>query len=538
MADPVDNPTDTVTPTAFSAYAYEDILTALEEAKKAGAVDQVTLLLAAAERELISIGWNEWLNNLFGSHCKSAFGSHHARFWNWVWSVKKDKASTPFVAIWPRGGAKSTSAELACVALGARDTRRYALYVCGTQDRADDHVGNVSAMLESEGIAKHYPALASRRVGKYGSSRGWRRNRVRTAAGFTIDAIGLDTAARGIKLEQDRPDLIILDDLDDGLDSPGSTRKKISSLTRTILPAMAESGTVLAIQNLVHVDSIFAQLADTRAEFLINREVSGPIPAVADLQTARRTEGGYVITGGTASWEGQDLSDCQRMIDEFGLSSFLVECQHDVEILGGGLFDHIEFQRVPKSKVPPLTEVTVWVDPAVTDTDQSDSQGIQVDGIAANGFIYRLRSWEQRSSPVLTLRQALLWAFEEGASGVGIETDQGGDTWESVYREALGQVLAERPEYRDRKPPRFLSEKAGSGHGPKAHRASQMLSDYENGRIIHVEGECDKLERGLRRFPRVKPYDLVDASFWSWYYLRRRRMARTSGSTIANARLG
>jgi len=515
----------------------DDLLAALANAEKAGAHDQTAVLKLAAERELLNLGWKTWLVQLFPAHCTSDFGEHHAQFWDWVWDINKEDSSTPFVAIWPRGGAKSTSAELACAALGARETRSYALYVSGTQDRADDHVGNVSALLESDGIARHYPALASRRVGKYGSSRGWRRNRVRTAAGFTIDAIGLDTAARGIKLEQDRPDLIILDDLDDALDSPGSTRKKINSLTRTILPAMADNGTVLAIQNLVHIDSVFAQLADTRADFLIHRQVSGPIPAVVNLETQQRAEGGYVITSGTAAWEGQNLDDCQRMIDEFGLSSFLVECQHDVEIRGGGLFDHVEFIRVPRKEVPALVEVTVWVDPAVTDTDQSDSQGIQVDGIASNGKIYRLKSWEQRSSPVLTLRQALIWAFEEGASGVGVETDQGGDTWESVYREALNQVMIERPEYRELKAPRFLSAKAGAGHGPKAHRAAQMLSDYERGAIVHVAEECAQLERGLRRFPRVKPYDLVDASYWSWYYLRRRRMARTSGSTVAAARL-
>jgi len=514
-----------------------DFVTAIEEAKAAGSHDQVAILLAAAEREFIGLGWNEWLSTLFASHCTNGFAPHHKTFWDWVWSIEAGESNTPFVAIWPRGGAKSTSAEMACVALGARQTRSYALYVSGTQTRADDHVGNVSAMLESEGIAKHYPALASRRVGKYGSSKGWRRNRVRTAANFTVDAIGLDIAARGIKLEQDRPDLIILDDLDEGLDGPGITAKKINSMTRTILPAMAESGTVLAVQNLVHVNSIFAQLADTRAEFLIHRQVSGPVPAVIGLETERRAEGGYVITGGAASWEGQNLDDCQRMVDEFGLSSFLVECQHDVEIQDGGLFDHIEFTRVPKKEVPTLVEITVWVDPAVTDTDQSDSQGIQVDGIASNGKIYRLKSWEQRSSPVLTLRQALIWAFEEGASGVGVETDQGGDTWESVYREALNQVLLERPEYRERTAPRFLSAKAGAGHGPKAHRAAQMLTDYERGSIVHVAEECAQLERALKRFPRVKPFDLVDASYWSWYYLRRRRMARTSGNQVAAARI-
>ena len=426
---------------------------------------------------------------------------------------------------------------MACAALGARGTRRYALYVCGTQDRADDHVGNIAGLLESDTLARHYPALASRRVGKYGSSRGWRRNRVRTAAGFTVDAIGLDTAARGIKLEDNRPDLIILDDLDDALDGPAITRKKINALTRTILPAIADEGAVLAIQNLVHPDSIFAQMSDGRADFLIHREVSGPIPAVTDLLTTPRAGGGFDIVGGTANWEGQSLDSCQRMVDEFGLTAFLIECQHDVEESLGGLFGHIDFLRIPRSEVPDLAEVTVWVDPAVTDTDQSDSQGIQVDGIASDGKIYRLRSWEQRSSPVLALRQAIVWAYEEGAGGVGVETDQGGDTWESVYREALAMVLNERPDFKEQRKPRFLYAKAGAGHGPKAHRASQMLTDYEKGRIIHVEEYAPIVERALRRFGLTKPFDLVDACFWSWYYLKSKRKASTSGSLIANTRI-
>jgi hypothetical protein len=100
------------------------------------------------------------------------------------------------------------------VALGAREKRRYALYVSMTQEQADDHVANVAALLESPAIAAHYPALGQRLVGKFGNPKGWRRNRVRAASGFTVDAIGLDTAARGIKLEDARPDLIILDDID------------------------------------------------------------------------------------------------------------------------------------------------------------------------------------------------------------------------------------------------------------------------------------------------------------------------------------
>ena len=46
-----------------------------------------------------------------------------------------------------------------------------------------------------------------------------------------------DTAARGAKMEDRRPDLIILDDLDRETDSHPVTDRKIATLTRAVLPA-------------------------------------------------------------------------------------------------------------------------------------------------------------------------------------------------------------------------------------------------------------------------------------------------------------
>ena len=179
--------------------------------------------------------------------------------------MRAGERSRPFVGIWPRGFGKSTSTELACAAIAARQTRRYALYVCESQDQADDHIANVAGMLESRRFEDAYPDVAERRLNKYGSSRGWRRNRLRTASGFTIDAIGLDVAARGVKLDEDRPDLLIFDDLDGKLDTAATTDKKLATLTHTLLPAASDAPAVLAIQNLVIPDGIFARLADGSA---------------------------------------------------------------------------------------------------------------------------------------------------------------------------------------------------------------------------------------------------------------------------------
>ena len=96
---------------------------------------------------------------------EALFAAHHREFWAWLWSID-DGRPDPFVGVWPRGGAKSTSAEMGCVALGARRRRRYGLYVCDTQDQADDHVGNVASMLEGRQVERWYPEMADRQIGR------------------------------------------------------------------------------------------------------------------------------------------------------------------------------------------------------------------------------------------------------------------------------------------------------------------------------------------------------------------------------------
>lgn len=467
-------------------------------------------------RDEIEADPQTWLAAMFPGYVDRPFSTYHLDFWVWVWLIEADTRIAPFVAIWPRGAGKSTSTEMACAVAGARQVRRYALYVCESQEQADDHVSIVAGLLESKAFAAMYPEAASRKVGKYGNSQGWRRNRLRTASGFTLDAIGLDTAARGVKLDEDRPDLLIFDDLDGDSDTPATTEKKIRAITRKLIPAGSDAPAILAVQNLVSPDGIFAQLADGRADFLADRIVSGPHKAIEGLTYEERA-GKWVITGGIPTWpEGMGLVVCQADMDDMGLTAFLAEKQHEVEPPAGGMFDHLTFQRCTWDDAPDLVRTVVWVDPAVTNTDQSDAHGIQADGIAGNGHIYRLFSWEARTTPEDVLRRAILKAVELGADHVGVETDQGGDTWRSTYREAARALIEEN---RITQTPRFTSAKAGSIKGTKAERAGKMLAAYERGTITHVTGTHEALERALRRFPKTKPYDLVDASFWSWYDL-------------------
>ena len=261
-------------------------------------------------------GWREWVSKLFPAYVEYPMGEQHVELWEHVWGIGLDSAPRSFCAIWSRGGGKTTTAETACTALGVRGARRYAWYVSETQDKADKNVENIAVQLESDPIASHYPRHANRKVSKYGTSRGWRRNRLRTAGGFTIDAVGLDTAARGLKVEERRPDLIVLDDVDGKHDTLATTAKKIATITTSILPAGAVNVAVFFVQNLIIRDGVASRIADGRADFLADRIVSGPYPAVHGLEYEWTEElGGFrraVITGGTPTWAGQSLEVCQR----------------------------------------------------------------------------------------------------------------------------------------------------------------------------------------------------------------------------------
>lgn len=476
----------------------------------------------ASVREELESDWRLWVPLLLPGYASYGFAAHHAQFWDWVWQIERHGRPHPFVGIWARGGGKSVSAESAVVALGARRKRRYALIVSETQDQADKHVASIGSMLESVEVAAHYPSMSSPKLGKFGNSRGWRRNRLWTASGFTVDALGLDSASRGARVEDARPDLIVVDDVDDPLDTPAAVHRKVEVLTKSVLPLGTSTTAVIAIQNLIHDQSVFAQLAgvaSVKADFLADRIVSGPVPAVESLEWVER-DGAYRIAAGKPTWEGQDLTACQHMIDTYGLSAFLSECQHETTPPAGGMFDHLVYKRCSWSEIPRLLRTTVWVDPAVTDKDSSDSQGIQADGLGIDGKIYRLYSWEQRTSPQAAIRRALRKAVELEAVTLGVETDQGGDTWASVVAEAKIALRDDPERPCDASRVQFVWDKAGAGHGNKTHRASVMLAEYERGGIVHVEGTHAVLERALHRFPKLKPFDLVDAAVWSVKDLR------------------
>jgi len=289
--------------------------------------------------------WPSWLAALFPGTFTAPLAPYHAGFWAWLWAIRSTGAGpdghNTFAAIWARGWAKSSNVEVGIVALAAHSRRRYGWYVCATQSQADEHVQTVSEKLLASRVADFYPELAAAKVQQVGDrSRqlGWRRQRLYTADGFVLDALGLDSAARGAKINDQRPDFMIFDDVDHELDSETTLERKEAALTRRIIPAGAPDCIFLVAQNLVHPNGIVTKLVDGRAKYLGSRTVSGPHPAIAGLVT-EGTGTDALIIAGNPTWPFMSLDVCQQKIKDAGIDSFRTECQHEIGYMGEPRFD-------------------------------------------------------------------------------------------------------------------------------------------------------------------------------------------------------
>lgn len=326
----------------------------------------------------------DWLAENFPEVADKPLGERHRRLWDWFTGLAPGERPLARIEVWPRGGAKSSTAELGCVFVGRRLARRFVLYVSGTQDQADLHVQAIASLFEQIGV--------ERALSKYGTSKGWRRNQLRTKEGFNVAAYGLDGATRGIKIEKYRPDLIIFDDIDSQSDSSAAVEKKISAITRAIIPTGAGDCAILFLQNLIHENGVVSRLVDGRAEFLLDRDEPKIEPAVVGLRTeivalddGRRV---HRIMAGEASWEGQPLAVCERQINDWGLRAFLREAQHEVQGTEGYFFDSSKFVVVDDA--PNLIAVCLAWDLAATE-GAGDHTVAVLSGMCALGIIYVLQ---------------------------------------------------------------------------------------------------------------------------------------------------
>lgn len=179
----------------------------------------------------------------------------------------------------------------------------------------------------------------------------------------------------------------------------------------------------------------------------------------------------------------------------------------NAEILGdlpGALWRQADLDTYRLSEPPTIGRTVVSVDPAVTNTEDSDEHGLMVCGIGDDQTGYLLEDASAQGSPMDWAKAAIRLAKKHEADGVVVEVNQGGDMVAHTLRTLAPNL-------------NIIEVRATKG---KHVRAEPIASLYEQGRIRHV-GQFPELENQMTQMT-TEGYqgegspDRVDALVWAF----------------------
>lgn len=164
----------------------------------------------------------------------------------------------------PRESAKSTVVSLEYVLQSICYKKDKFILLCSaTSEQAADLLSHIREELQSnEKIAEDFPEVSE--VGSKPKPPRWSRNEIVTRNGVRVLAIGTGQSVRGRRQAQNRPALIILDDIesDETGNNSDSFDKLDSWVTRSVLKAGTETTKVIIVGTIHHYNSLLARFVD------------------------------------------------------------------------------------------------------------------------------------------------------------------------------------------------------------------------------------------------------------------------------------
>ncbi|MGW5175894.1 phage terminase large subunit family protein [Streptomyces sp. NPDC004082] len=356
--------------------------------------------------------------------------------------------------------------------------------------QAETHLSTFKREIDNNAVLRRdFPDLCAPAKRPSGASVADTQNMYVAKSGFIFAARGIDSSSLGMKVEEKRPDLLLLDDIepDESSYSAALAAKRRTTLIDAILPLniyarVVICGTVTMPGSIIH--QLVRAAKGVHAESWIREEGIRPHHSLPIVERPDGTE--------RSMWPGK--WPIGYLLEIRHTRSYAKNMANDPLAADGALWAPDDF-RYPDG-VEPVTHMMLSIDPATTAKKASDFTGLAVVSWSAQHqrcTVHAAMALKVRPGPELRDRVLALLDEFPRIGLVLIEVNQGGDTWES-------SVLHDMP----------VKVKPVHQTEPKFVRAEGVLGLYQRGRVLHAR-KLPELEQQMCTFPKGPNDDLVDA---------------------------
>jgi len=429
-------------------------------------------------------------------HLKNSFGEITLSEFHWAlaeygktWINKPDvpkQNRDAFIA--PRECGKSTWIFLILPMWAAAHNHiKFVAAFSDAASQAETHLLTFKNELETnEYLKADYPELcAPKQVASTGRSLASNSWRIIQSNDFIFDANGIDTNSLGKKVFGQRPDLIILDDIEKGEKNyseyqAGQQRRTVFDdiAPMNIYARMIIVGTTTMPNSMMDEFRKYAEgNTDQALGWIEDQNVK-----VHYYPAIMPSDDGSERSVWPEKWSIEWLQS-QRHLRDFAKNYMNKPVNLD------GNFWTYEDVIISEGE---YGNTIISIDPAVTKNKVSDYTGIAVLSRGEDDNIYVRDAFQLKVSPSeLSERIAtLVDIYDPGV--IYVETNQGGDLWQDVFKDI---------------PVRYRSIKQSVS---KQIRAGKALNYYQQGKVRHT-AHFPVLEEQMWSFPKVSHDDVLDA---------------------------
>ncbi len=381
----------------------------------------------------------------------------------------------------PRGHAKSTITDLIYLSWAIVHTKaQFVLLISDTHSQAVLFLDTLKAELESnEKLKAFYGDL---------TSNDWSESEI-TTNGIKIKALGAGMKVRGLKYRQYRPDLVIVDDLEnDELVESKARREKLERwFNGALVPSMAKDGRIIVIGTILHYDALLAKLLDP------------------NQYTEYYKKTYRAINDEGALWESHlTLAQLNAIKDEYIQKGqgflFYAEYQNDPVSSEYQKFKYekIQFYNDDSLKEKNLNTYLL-IDRAYSTENTADFTGIIVLSVDQENNWYVRIAERLKGEEKDLIDKIFYYVSHYGIKQAGIEQK----AFLHTLKPTLDDEMRKRNQF-------FTIDELKDGGRAKELRIEGLLPRYESGSIYFLPEQKDLIDE-LIRFPKAAFDDLSDA---------------------------